>query len=220
MVIIMTDSQNVTLLAAIALAIEGIRPNSMMAKVLEAMVNRIPNGLPPMTYDLEVANAKYAESGLGIEVPSMWELIGLDLAPFPNLWHRVEYAHDNAKAIRNAVYSLKDWFEDLGNYTNEAGEVTEVPISLFVFNKHGEDKRDTNVVTADPAYCRALSITSGKARAGFNSRFIKTAHRYSLNGRSREQIVESLASFVHEAANKASLPGLGKEIRRLEKQEG
>lgn len=211
----MTDFEKTEFSAAISLALESIRPSSMMAHVLEAMVNKEPNGLPQLTYDLEVSNMKYADTDL--VVPSIWELIGLDVAPYPNLWDRVNYARDNSKAIRNAVYGLKEWFESFGNYHDEEGNQTATPITLFIFNKNGADNKETNVITADPSYANALNMCQGKATKLMRGKVVKTANRLRLNKRNEAQIVSELASALNNARIAASLPkGLGDKIKSLE----
>lgn len=213
----MSNFEKNELAAAIDLALERIRPSSMMAKVLEAMVNKPANGLPRMTYDLNKANEIYAAQGTDFIIPSIWELIGLDVAPYPSLWDRVNYARDNAKSIRTAVYGLKDQFEDFGNYLDEDGVSTGRPIGLYIFNKNGPDNRDTNVVTADPTYENAFTLCTGKSNRRLSGVVTKTANRLKVGGRNSEQMVRDLAAMFHDSATKAELPvGLGAEIQKLE----
>lgn len=211
----MIDREINDLSAAISLMLEQLRPSSMQARVLEAMVNKAPNGLPRMTYDLEYSNAKYAEMDIDFQVPTIWELIGLDVAPYPGLWQKVEYARDNAKAIRNAVYNLKEQFESLGEYQDEDGNPTGVPISLFVFNKNGPKSRDINVVTPDPVYCNSMELSVGKEHKGIHGRVMATAKRARVNGKDHRLIIRELATTLKDASAKADLPKMEQAMSNL-----
>lgn len=196
----MTDEMKSDLVTAIELALEDIRPTSMQAKVLESMINRAPNGLPAMTYDLEVANEKFAELPMDFQVPTIWELIGLDVAPYPNLWGKVEYARDNAKAIRNAIYSLKEKFD-----------MIEVP--LYLFNPFQVNAKEVTVVTPDPAYKNAKEMTFGRMRKQYTARIQKDVNRCKLNGKNNSQIASEICAALKSVT---SLPQHELGLRLLE----
>ena len=213
----MSDYELNELSAAISLMLESLRPGSMQVRVLESMVNKAPNGLPRMTYDLDVANQKLAMTMEDLQVPSIWELIGLDVAPYPGLWQRMEYARDNWKSIRTAVYNLKEQFESLGNYQDEDGNIFADPISLFVFNKNGPDSRDINVVTPIRTYCNAAELCRGKAQKGITSRVVKLTSRARINGQSVSALIKEVATVLNDSRKSASLgSGLADEMKRLE----
>jgi len=212
----MTDYDLNELAAAINLMLEQLRPGSMQARVLEAMVNKPDNGLPRMTYDLDVANSKLASSMPDLQIPTIWELIGLDVAPYPGLWQRIEYARDNWKSIRNAIYNLKEQFEGLGDRELEDGTI--VPsVSLFIFNKNGPDSRDINVVTPMADYCNAYSLSEGKTVKRLRSGVVAITKRATIQGKDQSRIVRELASAFDQARRSALLPAnLADEIKALE----
>ena len=209
----MNNSVENELSAAISLMLEELRPGSMVLKVLEAMINKPVNGLPRMTYDLETANEKFMKGDPQIQVPTMWHLIAMDVAPYPGLWECIEYARDNAKAVRNAVYGLKEQFEML-NPEDEAGVS---PVGLYIFNKHSRDARDINVVTPMPNYASALRMCQDKQKKLFKSRVNKMTHRSKVAGLDGSAIVRELAHVLHDARSGADLPPtLGAELKKLE----
>lgn len=200
------------LMAAISAMLEQLRPGSIQASVLEAMVNKPVNGLPRMTYDLELANKQFEKAYPGFQVPTIWELIGLDVCPYPGLWDQVEFARSNAKAIRGAVYKLKEQFETL----NPEDDDTVRPIALYIFNKNGPDYRDVNVVTPMPTYADAINKCQGKQYKQVRSRVRKVSERSRIAGKEDQVIVRELASVLHNSVEGLELLGLGDELKKLE----
>jgi len=197
---------------AIAIALSTMRPGSMQNRLLEAMVNKPGNGIPRMTYDLELANLEFEKQMSKFQVPSVWELIGLDIAPYPGLWEKMEYAKDNVKAIRSAAYNLK---ENLESQCDEEGN--NVGVSLFIFNKNGPINRDINVVTFDPEYCNAQRLSHRKSAKILSSNTVKATSRLRINGRNDADVIRELASMFDTARKQAKLStGLGDAIRNLE----
>jgi len=205
----MNENQRTDLTAAISLMLDEIRPTSMQFRVMEVLVNRQANGIPAMTYDLEVANMEFAKSPLNIQVPSIWELIALDIAPHPNFWDNVEYAKQNAASIRNAVYGLQTQFERLSE--------PEDNLSLYIFNKFGANSRDINVVTLIHDYEDAVQKSQRKRDKLVASQVNTSIRRIRRQGKTDDYIVAQLAGVLDSARKAARLPpALGEELRRLE----
>ena len=205
----MNENQRTDLTAAISLMLDEIRSTSMQFRVMEVLVNRQANGIPAMTYDLEVANMEFAKSPLNIQVPSIWELIALDIAPHPNFWDNVEYAKQNAASIRNAVYGLQAQFERLAE--------PEDRISLYIFNKFGANSRDINVVTLIHDYEDAVQKSQWKRDKLVMSQVNTSIRRIRRQGKTDDYIVAQLAGVLDSARKAAHLPpALGEELRRLE----
>lgn len=208
----MNDYSRKDLAAAISLLLDEMRPTSMQYQVLQALVNRKPNGTPKMTYDLEIANREMAASPFGIEVPSIWKLIGLDIAPEPNFWDKVNYAEQREGQIRNAVYNLRDQFETLRQDPEDCA-------SLYVFNRFGNDHKTINVVTLIHDYENASEKCESKGQHRVIGQVKRNVHRLKVQGKADCLIVNELASVFNDARKSAALPrGLADELKRLENQ--
>ncbi len=207
----MNDLVKKDLAVAIELMLEKFRPGSMKAKVLEAMVNKVANGLPRLTYDLEKANEMLKVKVPGFQVPTIWELIGLDVAPYPGLWQQVEYAKDNAKAIRNAIYTIKEEFECLNDEVNPDAR----PIGLYIFNPLDNNPKEVTVVTPMPDYRHAESKCRNKQNNLFKSRVQKITTRSRIAGRDEFSIVRELALALDNARQHSTL-SLADELKRIE----
>lgn len=207
----MSEYERNELSVAIELMLEQIRPSSMQYRVLEAIVNRQANGIPRMTYDLDVANREFSKSPLGIEIPSIWELIALDIAPSPNFWENVQYAQQNQAAVRNAIYNLRDQFETLAK--------PEDRISLYIFNKFGPQNKHINVVTLIHDYENAAEQSRSKSNKILRSHVSNQARRLRVGGKTDDVILRELAAVLDNARQSAHLPrGLADEMRKLERK--
>ena len=206
----MSEYNRKELAAAIGLLLDEMRPTSMQYQVLQALINRQANGIPKMTYDLEIANRELAASPLGIEVPSIWKLIGLDIAPEPNFWDKVDYASAREGQIRNAVYNLRDQFETLRQDPEDCA-------SLYVFNRFGNENKAVNVVTLIHDYEDAAEKCRSKGQKRVVGQVKRNVHRLKVQGKADCSIVSELASVFNDARKSAALPrGLGEELKKLE----